>query len=150
MNMPRADSQQEKSLYATLIIVCLFAGLPGNDLHTHTHPCMGGDKTEDALTFSCHCPHHRCWRCVYHTCVFFVSLDRALFEPGIKQSQRMRWLSPSLIFTRSLPVSVLKKTIIFHLFILNALSEKKDISSPEENPESEEIAQYEFKDKKIN
>lgn len=51
--MPRADSQLEKSVYATLIIDCLFAGLPGDDLRTH-NPCMGGDKKEDAHTFCCH------------------------------------------------------------------------------------------------
>lgn len=45
----------------------------------------------------------------------------------------------SIIFTRSLPVSVLEKTIIFHLFILNALSEKKKgISSAEDKPEAAE------------
>lgn len=38
---------------------------------------------------------HQCWRCVYHVCIFFVSPDRTFFEPGIKQTQRMTWLSPS-------------------------------------------------------
>lgn len=57
----------------------------------------------------------------------------------------------SIIFTRSLPVSVLEKTIIFHLFILNGLSEKKKgISSAEDKPEAAETPQYKFRDKKIN
>lgn len=44
---------------------------------------------------------------------------------------------------------MLKKTIIFHLIILNVLSEKKKgIYSAEDNPESAEIAQYKFRDQK--
>lgn len=46
---------------------------------------------------------------------------------------------------------MLEKTIIFHLFILNALSEKKKgISAAEDKPEAAETPQSEFRDKKIN
>lgn len=55
----------------------------------------------------------------------------------------------SITFTTSLSVSMLKKTIIFHLIILNVLSEKKkSVCSAEDNPESAEIAQYKFRDQK--
>lgn len=42
MHMPWADLQRQKSMCATLIIDCLFAGLPGL-ISAHT-PCPGDDK----------------------------------------------------------------------------------------------------------
>lgn len=70
MNIPRAESQQEKSVYATLIIDCILAGLPG-EWFRHTAPCMGGDKKEDARRFSCHLPQTSAGG-MYIMCVCFL------------------------------------------------------------------------------
>lgn len=101
-------------------------------IYSHT-PCLGGDKrmhTRSPVVFLMVGAGGMCMMCVH----FLFSLTGHYLNLELKPKDGM---AISITFTWSLPVSALKKTIVFHLSILNALPEKKKgISAAEDNPES--------------